>query len=1324
MVLPKVLLRWFGLAIVGAITILALVVAVVIIIAPRIDLSSMRPRIEAIAGQALGRSMELQGPLAVTLSLSPSLEAGQIRIGNPSNWSRSEFAWIDKISASIALIPLLREQIVFNEINASGVRLALEADVDGQNNWTLPAGEKENGGGDWKLVAINDLSLRDLVLQFKGPPQQTVVDLRIEELTAQLPADDVTHIDMAGTAQGFPFSFDAKAGSLNELLTTGEAVPVKAVLELNDNQLQVDGAVTGPFTLQKVDASFQLEGTHVADLAAVLDTALPIIGDYRLTGELRAIPNTLTISAIDGHLGNTDFFGDLQLEKAGERMRIAGSLVARTLDLGPWLTTGETPAQGRPTVETDATATIVPDVDLHLQVNEFLNLPVEIDDASLTLKLHDNSLTAPLQFKFDDVIVRGDIGVTLKNGEYRATATLHTEQTAIGDLVERYTDITGIAGTVGTLAIEASTQGAQTRSFIDNLGVNVQVQDAAVTYGNRPGETPISIDLDDVKFHVKSRQRAQLSISGRLLGEPFAADLKLGDLPTLLEYRNLPFDLRATGAGAELTMNGQLAVNKSSDDTTLLVELSGKRFGELAPWLGVSPDVKTPYSLSGELSVQNDGDAWQLNELLARVGRSSFAGAIGRSRLKTKPLLTASLALDVIDPIELERMFAGEQPGEKKTTSGGADMDMPILPKGVNLKDMDIDIRGERVALAPSDITDIAFSTRIRDGFVSDAPFRGTLAETRFTGNLAVDLRENIPEIKLNLEALDVNVGDFLRDLQLATEIDAHSKRLTAHVVARGSSMGELFNDTEIDIEAHSGRWFLTDPNKVGSADIEVVHGTAKATTRTRQTLVKLDARIGEVPLDFTLETKRLPKRTDGKEFLDTKIKAIAGGAELTMQGRLPRLRGLRDLDMHVSFRGDRLNTLDELLKVSLPPFGPYAIDGQLRIKDTEYRLSNVEVRVGGTIAKGDFNVSTAGAKPKLSWMLEAETFQLSDFRLIDWSPLAATDTEIELTTILDLDFRDLLPSTETDMKTADSKILRPPAQQQDTGKQTQAESAHPLLSREVMHSFNGKTDFRVGEVLSGQDRLGSGEMSIALQNGNLSLSLSIDVPGGEVALELSVQANKQDYAATLRSKIENFDYGVFARRIKPNTDMAGKFSVDVDLASRAETLGMIAGNAHGHFDFVIWPETLRSGIFDMWTANLFFAILPKLHLQTQSKINCLVGRFDMNDGVMKPKPLFMDTTRTQVNAKGEINFRNERINLRLIPHSKRPKFFSLSTPVVVEGSFSDFRVGLRTHDLLGTAIRMAYTLVLVPVDYVIRGVRPALDTEECEKPIGVRKQT
>jgi hypothetical protein len=51
-----------------------------------------------------------------------------------------------------------------------------------------------------------------------------------------------------------------------------------------------------------------------------------------------------------------------------------------------------------------------------------------------------------------------------------------------------------------------------------------------------------------------------------------------------------------------------------------------------------------------------------------------------------------------------------------------------------------------------------------------------------------------------------------------------------------------------------------------------------------------------------------------------------------------------------------------------------------------------------------------------------------------------------------------------------------------------------------------------------------------------------------------------------------------------------------------------------------------------------------------------------------------------------------------LAPKAKRPEFFSLATPIKVEGSFSDFGIGINPGSLIGTAIRFTTSPVFVPL--------------------------
>ena len=156
------------------------------------------------------------------------------------------------------------------------------------------------------------------------------------------------------------------------------------------------------------------------------------------------------------------------------------------------------------------------------------------------------------------------------------------------------------------------------------------------------------------------------------------------------------------------------------------------------------------------------------------------------------------------------------------------------------------------------------------------------------------------------------------------------------------------------------------------------------------------------------------------------------------------------------------------------------------------------------------------------------------------------------------------------------------------------------------------------------------------------------------------------------------------------------------------------ASIAPAAINFAIFPEEFEAGIIDLWAVNLISAVLPVLESGDPSKINCVVGLFDMNDGRMKQRSILVDTSRMSVTGKAEVDFRTERVKVELVPSPKKPEFFNLATPIQVEGTFSDFGIGVKPEDLLGTVIRFVTSIVHVPLQRIFLGVRPAEDIERC----------
>jgi uncharacterized protein involved in outer membrane biogenesis len=1295
MALLTKLFRWLGLAVLGTAVVTALLVAGIAIFSPRIDLGGLRPRFEALAGEALGRSVQFEGPLALVLSLPPAIEISQLRIGNPPDWVDQPFASLGSARAVVQLTPLLLREIHVDEVRLADIGIDFQVDQQGRENWRLPTGNGQGQGPGWKLVQVADIVATGARLHYHSERGSDAWEAKIERLQARLPARDPMQLTANGAAGSVPFAAQVRTGSLAGL-TAQASWPVTAALQIDGHALEMTGGITDPLAAWGLDLAVQLEGTQLAELAAVFGIPVPAIGEYRVAGRIRGDAKRLELSGIDVRLGGSTLAGDLMVSGLPDQLRVSGAMLAPTVDAGPWLDAEDLFAQDEPQTPVDGAGRTLPQVELQLEVGEVVNLPFDLRNVDLRLKLHDNSLVAPLSLILAEVNVSGDLAMTAEQGGYRASGRLESRDVDVGGLVSRFTDLEGIEGSMASFALSGSSKGGDVRTLLKNLALRLRVEDVAMSYGNLPGETPVDVSVGVAEFEAAPGRRTQFVGEGSLLGEPFTTALQLGELSTLLTAKKLPLDLRASGAGAELTMSGQLAGVRSGEDTTLTVKVSGEQFGKLAPWLGVADDVELPVAAAGELWLQNDRNAWQLRDLDLKLGGSAITGALGVSQRLSKPLYNASLAFDVIDPLELKRAVSPPAADRQGASRDGPDLDMPILPGRLELNDMDIDVVGKRLVLQPSDITDIAFSTRIRDGHVADAPFSGTLAETAFRGRLSMDLREEVPVLGLNVEAGDVNVGQFLRDLQLATEVDAHTDRLTAKLSARGGTVNEILGNTKIEVEAERGRWLLFASEGRGGIEVTVRRGVGRSDTSQRRSVFELDATIGEVPMDFVMETQRVTAASGTRELLASKIRASAAGAELVMDGVTPRLSGFRELDIDMSLRGESMDSLSDLLDVSLPPFGPYTVAGRLSVGKTGFGVSDIDVRVGGSNLQGKVEVVTSGSRPAVDLNLTATAVQLDDFRLGDWTPVerpGGKDATVP-------------------------ELVAEPAP--GTGLGNGADDERDLLSREVMRGFDLSGRIAVEQVLSGQDSLGSGTLSLDLNNGRLEAPLVLDLPGGGADLLMILEAGARQYLGRLQTKVDNFDYGIFARRIKPETDAQGRFSLDIDLESAGEVFGLLDDNASGHFDFVIWPEKLRAGIFDTWTANLFFALLPVLNPESESKVNCIVGRFDMQDGIMRPKSLFMDATRSQAQGGGKIDFTTETLQLRLTPISKRPKLFSVATPVVVEGSFSDFGVNLRPGDLLGTAIRFVYTGIVVPLQYMIRGVRPAMDVAECEKAMGI----
>lgn len=556
-------------------------------------------------------------------------------------------------------------------------------------------------------------------------------------------------------------------------------------------------------------------------------------------------------------------------------------------------------------------------------------------------------------------------------------------------------------------------------------------------------------------------------------------------------------------------------------------------------------------------------------------------------------------------------------------------------------------------------------------------------------------VRNAEPELHAELTMGHVDIGATLAWLELATDIKASSDALTIKTELRGKSLSELLALSRFRFMIDHAVWTLTDANTNAQLPIIVEKGQLVINPG-KPVLLTLDSQIGQDPVLINIKGSKLADYGRANKKHPLKIKVQGAATALTLEsGFFLPIGKKKNLDFTMQLQGDRLDRLDRLLKVDLPPVGPYSLDGGFSVNPQGYVINNLLMQVGSSHLRGDLSFATTETPPKLAMQLESKKLQINDFNLEGWSAREKKND---------------LPAEKTSREEASK---------------SDGENIRKLLTPEVFQSLDANLDLQVREVLSGDDVLGKGSLVLTLEKGRLSLKpLQVEVPGGNAELQVALYPTTEFVDVGLQAKLDKFAYGIFARRIDEKSKAAGKLSLDVDLKAKVKDKKYLLANGTGHFDFAVWPGNMNADVFDLWAVNLLNAVISQTDKEKQSKLNCAIAGFRLDDGIMKQKVLLVDTSRMQIQGTADVDFKKKEIELYVEPKAKRPEFFSLATPVRITGQFKDFGIGINPLHLAGSAIKFVTSPVVVPFHRLFSKDVPADGIEACETAWKLRKNT
>jgi uncharacterized protein involved in outer membrane biogenesis len=440
------------------------------------------------------------------------------------------------------------------------------------------------------------------------------------------------------------------------------------------------------------------------------------------------------------------------------------------------------------------------------------------------------------------------------------------------------------------------------------------------------------------------------------------------------------------------------------------------------------------------------------------------------------------------------------------------------------------------------------------------------------------------------------------------------------------------------------------------------------------------------VPVQVELSTGTLAALLQDTDRLPFAMVARGAGTLLTLDGDVALPLG-RTADLRLQISGERLDSLNELSHVELPAWGPWSLAGAVRLTPSGYDVPDLQLRVGQSRLGGSGRLDLGGPRPHLALRVSASSTQLDDF------PLPAR-------------LSDPLPQA-------------PPVDALRSAAGTLAERTDRLLSARFLRRFDADVDVQVDELLSGVDRLADASFRLKLHEGRLNFDpVVVNLPGGGLRMTMTYDLKQPEIDFALSAAIERFDYGVIARRLGRGDDIQGRFSMNVQVASRAPSLDTILLGANGTLDIAVWPRELRSGVFNLWTVNLVLNVLPLIDPGSSSGVNCVIGRFDLKDGIVNEDALLIDTTSVRIRGSGQANLQTEELNFVFRPRAKGFAVFRLQNPLRVTGTLFDQRIGLNRRDLPESILRLIASPILWPIELLTLGPLPRDGADICTDPL------
>jgi len=408
----------------------------------------------------------------------------------------------------------------------------------------------------------------------------------------------------------------------------------------------------------------------------------------------------------------------------------------------------------------------------------------------------------------------------------------------------------------------------------------------------------------------------------------------------------------------------------------------------------------------------------------------------------------------------------------------------------------------------------------------------------------------------------------------------------------------------------------------------------------------------------------------------------------------------------HVS--GNDLADVYYLTGLALPNSPPYDVSGTLVRENLRFKVDDLHGKFGSSDISGNLSIDTGRERPKLTATLVSKQLNLADLA----APLGTEAT----------------PARK-------SNALAPAAAAPVVPAPARAAAASPALllpdadlQVQRVRGMDADVHFDAASVTTSKMPMNKVRFHLSLDNGKIALDpLTFALPQGEFAGTVTIDAQGSTPHTSIDMKLSNVDLAQFKPKSGKDAPLQGQLQGRIKLQGSGTSVHKTAADADGDITLVIPRGEMREAFAELTGIDVsrgLGLILTKNEQKTD--VRCGVANFKANNGELQATMFVIDTTNVLVTGQGQVDLKDETLDLSLRGQPKKVRILRLRTPITVRGTLLQPKIGVQPGKLAAqTGGAVALGTLLTPVAALLAFVDGGLAKDaNCTGLIGQAEQT